>query len=209
MRNDSIVFAGVISATLAIIFLVPLVGLVWWMAWRFLLGQDESNEEFEPTCMKSLAVSGRRRQQAPLPAVELYTDNVSDSSTPEGVVPKGYLSQAYEEQMGLAQEPSFQTPARPVEISSMEELHDEAMGELEQPSNEVDTPASTTDASTPLRCQTTARFEYMSQSYTGPHSWVSYPLVPLILSACATIFLLGLPVLIHEDRQYKLRAPSP
>ena len=60
-----------------------------------------------------------------------------------------------------------------------------------------------------LRCQTIARFDYMLQSQSGVHSWFSYPLVPFLLTIYATALLILLPVWIHEDRKYRLRAPSP
>jgi hypothetical protein len=111
--------------------------------------------------------------------------------------------------MLIAQEsPPDQSSAGPVETPQPEEVHSEEVEELEQPLNEANASA-TTDVANPPRCQTIARFEYVSQSHSGPHSWFSYPLIPLILSTYATILLIGLPIWIHEDRQYKLRAPSP
>jgi hypothetical protein len=207
LKNDTIVLSGVVTATLAIVFLVPLMGLVWWMAWRFLLGLDESDEEFEPIVKNSMVVTGGERQQL-ASAVELYTDNVSIPST-RTVVANGYLSQAYEEQRLISQGLSpYQSSAGPVETPQLEEVHGEEVEELEQPLNEANA-TSTADVANPPRCQTIARFEYVSQSHSGPHSWFSYPLIPLILSTYATILLIGLPIWIHEDRQYKLRAPSP
>lgn len=49
----------------------------------------------------------------------------------------------------------------------------------------------------------------MSQSHSGPNSWFSFRIIPLILSTYATVLLIVLPILIYEDRQYNLRAPSP
>jgi hypothetical protein len=202
LEKDTIVLSGVVAATLAIVFLVPLMGLVWWMAWRFLLGLDESDEEFKPIVKNNMVVTGGERQQLAL-AVEPYTDNVSIPST-RTVVANGYLSQAYEEQKLITQEPPpDRSSAGPVETPQLEEVE-----ELEQPLNEANA-TSITDVPNPPRCQTVARFEYLSQSHSGPHSWFSYPLIPLILSTYATILLIGLPIWIYEDRQYKLRAPSP
>jgi hypothetical protein len=207
LKMDTVVPAGVMHATLAIVFLVPLMGLVWWMAWRFLLGLDESDEEFEPIFKNSMIVTGGERQHLG-PAVEPYTDNVSIPSA-RTVVANGYLSQAYEEQRLIAQEPPpDQSSAGRVETPQLEEVHGEEVEELEQPLNEAANATSTTDVASPPRCRTIARFEYVSQSHSGPHSWLSYPLIPLILSTYATILLIGLPIWIHEDRQYKFRTPS-
>ncbi|KAH8787089.1 hypothetical protein F5882DRAFT_461772 [Hyaloscypha sp. PMI_1271] len=208
LKQDTILLNGVTCATLAIVFLVPLIGLVWWMAWSFLLGLDESDGEFEPTAKNSIVVTVGERQQL-APAVELYTDNVSIPST-RTVVANGYLPQAYEEQRLIAQElPPYQSSTEPVETPQLEEVHGEEVEELEQPVNEANA-ASTTDVANPPRCQTIARFEYISQRPTGLFTlWISHPLIPLILSSYATILLIGLPIWIHEDRQYKLRAPSP
>lgn len=208
LKNDTIVLSGVVPAISAIIFLVPLTGLVWWMAWRFLLGLGESDEELEPIVKNSMAVTGGERQYL-APAVEPYTDNVSIPST-RTVVANGYLCQAYEEQRLRAQEPPpDRNSAGYVETPQLEEAQNEEVEELEQPLNEAPNATSTIDIANPPRCQTISRFEYVPQSHRGPHSWFSYPIIPLVLSICATMLLIGLPIWIHEDRQYKLRDPSP
>jgi hypothetical protein len=173
LKNDTMVAAGVVQATLAIIFLVPLMGLVWWMAWRFLLGLDESDEEFAPIVKNSM-VASRGDWQHLAPAVEPYTDNVSIRWT-RTVVENGYLSQAYEEQRLRAQEPPPDNSTGHVDTPQPEEVQDEEMEELEQPLNEAPNATSTTDAASPLRCQTIARFEYMSQIHSVPHPGCRIP----------------------------------
>ena len=69
LRNDTIILSGIVAAVIAIIFLIPLIGLVWWMAWRFLLGLDESDEDFEPTVKNNVAAFEDERQPSP-PNVE-------------------------------------------------------------------------------------------------------------------------------------------
>lgn len=208
LENDLIVLAGVVQAILAIVFWIPVVGLVWCMAWRFLLGLGESDEEFEPIVKPSMAVTGGERQHL-APASESYADDVSIPSTGTMVV-NGYISQAYEEQRLRAQEPSpDRSSAGYIETSQLEEAQNEEFEELERSLNEAPNAIPPTDVANPPRCQTISRFEYVPQSHRGPHSWLSYPIIPLIVSIYATVLLIGLPIWIHEDRQYKLRAPSP
>ncbi|PVH83488.1 hypothetical protein DL98DRAFT_107539 [Cadophora sp. DSE1049] len=192
LKNDTVVLSGVWAGTLAIILLVPLAGLVSWMAWRFLLGLEESDEEFEPTVKYCLSITP-------------YTDNPSPFSARTEVSP-GYLSQAYEEQKLREHEvPSVQSVARPEELPTVEEAQIDAVQETLVEAN-ADVPH---DVAKPLRCQTIARFEHMAESHSGPHSWFSFPIIPLILSAYAALLLIGITIWIYEDRQYKLRDPSP
>lgn len=207
-KKASLVRLGVVQATSAIVLWVPLMGLVWWMAWKFLLGVYESDEEFEPIFKNSMVVTGWQRQDL-APALEPYTDDLSIPFT-RRVVTNGYLAQAYEEQRLTTQEsPSDQSSAGSVETQRLEEVHREEVEEREQVLNDAPNVTSTTDVANAPRCQTIARFEYMSQSHSGPHSWFSSRIIPLILSTYATVHLIVLLILIHEDRQYNLRAPSP
>ncbi|KAH7309345.1 hypothetical protein BKA65DRAFT_519646 [Rhexocercosporidium sp. MPI-PUGE-AT-0058] len=197
LKNDTFIKTGVWTATLATILLVPLAGLVWWMAWRFLLGVEESDEEFEPTVKYGMAVADS--------VFEPYTDHLPVSFIGANS-PQGYLSQAYDEQklaeQGLYLEQNYMGPE---EMSGQVQVEDVEV--LEQPSGEENA-VTGIEAVTPPRCPTIARFEHMSESHSGPHSWFSYPIFPLILSTYATILLIGLPIWIHEDREYKLREPS-
>jgi hypothetical protein len=206
LKSNTYLATGVVQAILAIASFIPLAGLVWWMAWRFLLGVSESDEEFEPTAKNNWTTFGRHSQHL-VSAIEPYMDDVFVSAT--GImVANGYLSQAYRKKRLATQDPcSNRASVRNVEtFSQPEAVTDEE--EQEQPGNDASNATLTTDVAHPLRCQTIARFDYMSQSHSGPHSWFSFPLIPLILSTYATILLVGLPIWIHEDRKYKLRAPS-
>ena len=178
------------------------------MAWKFLLGVDESDEEFEPTFKNSMVVTGEQSQDL-APALELYTNDLPIPFT-RRVVMNGYLAQAYEEQRFTTQEsPSDQNTTESVESQRLEEVHREEVEEREQVLNDAPDATSTTDVANPPRCQTKARFEYMWQSHSGPHSWLSSRIIPLILSSYATVLLIVLLILVHEDRKYDLRAPSP
>jgi hypothetical protein len=207
-KKASLLRTGVVQATSAIVLWVPLMGLMWWMAWKFLLGVDESDEEFEPIFKNSMVATGGQRQDF-APALEPYMDDLSIPFT-RRVVTNGYLAQVYEEQRLTTQEsPSGQNSAGSVETQRLEEVHREEVEEREQVLNDAPNATSTTDVANAPRCQTIARFEYMSQSHSGPNSWFSFRIIPLILSTYATVLLIVLPILIHEDRQYNLRAPSP
>ena len=85
------VFAGLVSALLATIMWVPIFGLVWWMAWKFLLDSNESSEDLEPTSQKAATASVIQDPSLP------YTDEASDLSA-RTAANDGYLSWAYEEQ---------------------------------------------------------------------------------------------------------------
>ncbi|KAG4433304.1 hypothetical protein IFR05_011224 [Cadophora sp. M221] len=200
LKNDTIVLSGVWSAILAIVFLVPLAGLVWWMAWRFLLEAKESDEEFEPTVKQTVTVTNY--------IIEPYTDH-APLPLSDVVGPQGYLSRAYDEQRLAEQElRPEQIYTIPEETSPPEEVLVEAVEGLEQPLS-VENAATIADVVNPPRCPTRARFEHMSESHSGPHSWFSFPIFPIVLSTYATVLLIGLPIWIHEDREYKLRNPSP
>ena len=203
LKNNTLVLMGVFQATLAIIFLVPLAGLVWWMAWKFLLGYEESAEEFTPVVKNNMVATGRGGRHL-TPTTELYRDNVSVSST-RIEVSNGYLSHAYEEQRLRTEEFPLSPGSAPP--AGTPQLHEEVEGREQLP-NEAPNATTTVDIAGPPRCQTISQFEYMPQSRLGRYSWLSDPIIPLILSTYATILLIALPIWIHEDRQYKLRAPS-
>ncbi|KAI3317251.1 hypothetical protein HD806DRAFT_550970 [Xylariaceae sp. AK1471] len=170
------------------------MGLVLWMFWRFLLGPDESDENFQPVLKKPIIVPGDERQQL-VSTVGLHSDSLSESLI-YTVVSTGYLTQAYEEQWHTARAPPpSQSPAGLVETRHPEAAHGGEVEELQQQHNEALNTTSATDVANHLpRCRTIARFEYMTQSHSGPHSWFSYPLIPLVFSIHATIFLIGLPI---------------
>jgi len=213
LNNDTIVLAGVLTSILAIVFLIPLVGLVYWMAWRFLLDFSEKDEDFEPTAKPILVSTGTERQQF-FHGVEPYTDDISTPST-RTADPIRYLSKAYEEQrrdvprlITAASQSAYQNSTRPAAMNRLDNTQIEGSEEVEPPSDSLNS-HSASDIVAPPRCQTIARFDYMPQSNSGPHAWFSNPLMALILAAYATILLVGLPIWIHEDREYKLRSPSP
>ncbi|KAF2280704.1 uncharacterized protein EI97DRAFT_453956 [Westerdykella ornata] len=211
LRKDMVLLSGVVTAVLAIVFFVPLAGLAWWMAWKYLLAADESNEEFEPVVKWSVIVSaGGQVQDWEPPAVEPYRDEPAD-----GTEVNGYLAEAYGKQTLAAEELLLDVDsagvAGPVEVQSLglDAVHDEEAEDQGRELDDAPNATSATDATLPSRCPTLARFEYMPQRYSGPHSWFSYPIIPVVLSTYGTILLIVLPIFIHEDRAYDLRAPSP
>jgi hypothetical protein len=203
---------GIVQAISASLLWIALVGLVWYMALRFLLCWNGSEEDFEPIS-KNVGFAGHSQRRELLLNVEPYTDDIPRSPAREAV--KGYLDQAYEEQRLATHETLFsQDPnsTQPLEADQSEEVRSEEPEEREQvPNDGLNAVSSTSmvDGGKPPRCQTIARFEYMSQSHRGPHSWFSHRLIPLVLSTYATVLLILLPIVIHEDRQLKFREPDP
>ncbi|KAK0124840.1 hypothetical protein ONS96_008719 [Cadophora gregata f. sp. sojae] len=191
LKNDTVVLSGIWTAILAIIFLVPLAGLVSWMAWRFLLGFEETDEKFEPTVKYG-------------PSIAEYRDNPTPILTRTDIS-SGYLSQAYEAQkISEQEEPALQSLARREVVPTSADAQVDTVQEFFV---EAD-PIVPVDAAKPPRCQTIARFEHMSESHSGPHSWFSFPIIPVVLSVYAALLLVALIIWIHEDREYKLRDPS-
>jgi hypothetical protein len=197
-EKETVVFAGIVSAMLAVIMWVPIVGFVWWMAWMFLLDSNESSEDFEPTVQKALTVSVVQGPSLP------YTNYAPELSAPSAT-PDESLSRAYEEQIFRTREAHItQYVVEPTRLPRTDDGIQLAEG-----SESTEETSSTSSPSASLRCQTTARFEYLSQSHSGPHSWITFPVVPLVLTTFATILVILLPVWIYEDRHYEYRSPSP
>lgn len=195
LQNDILVASGRWPAVVAIVFLVPLAGLVSWMAWRFLLKLEENNEEFEPT----------RKTRSPFTT---YADNPS-SLPARTAATDGYLSKAYEEQNLRELEVSTaHSSAQDEATTVLAEVQPDAAVNPEEPLIETNVDVVSNNTK-PLCCQTIARFEHRSESHAGPHSWFSFPMFPAILSGYACVLLIGLPIWIHEDRRYELRDPSP
>ena len=195
LKNDSLVASGRWPAIVAIIFLVPLAGLVSWMAWRFLLGLEENNEEFEPTIKARSSFT-------------MFADNPS-SLRARTAAADGYLSKAYEEQkLRELEVPPAHSSTQDEATTVSVEVQPDAAVNTEQPLIETNMDVFSNDTK-PLRCQTIARFEHRSESHAGPHSWFSFPIYSAILSGYACVLLIGLPIWIREDRKYKLTDPSP
>lgn len=183
---------GLIQAVLAMMGWFPLTGLVWWMAWRFLLRPHDEDPDFEPTVKHGVQAS-----------IGSYTDEPQQSSAVAAST-TDYLTQAYEAQ---------RRGTRPDLVSSQadqEELVDSSSG-LGQSNIEQGGSSSNEGASEarPLRCQTSARYDYMPQNHSGGHSWFFQPFLPFILTIYATLTMIFQLLLIHADRSYRLRAPSP
>jgi hypothetical protein len=194
LKKDGLFYSGRVAAASTLFTLVPLMGFVWWIAYTFLLGFDESNTEFEPTAKSRLiGLGGQNRLTC-----TFALDRID------------YLSQLYKEQKLAEQEPhENQNLTEPSGDLQFREAHRQGIESVEPSLSRRRESAPTLENASPPRCQTTARLECMSQAHSGPHSWLSFPMVPLVLSIYATILLVGLPIFIHEDREYKLRPPTP
>jgi hypothetical protein len=63
------------------------------------------------------------------------------------------------------------------------------------------------EQSSSLRCPTMARFDYMSQTRAGPHSWLSDRLLLMVIGTFSTIILILACIILYEDHFSSL--PSP
>jgi hypothetical protein len=88
----------VVSSTIAIILLALHMGLVWWIVWRFLIGPDESDEDFEALLKKPIMCLEAKDSNWS----QLYSVSVSESLTCTTVFNR-YVTQACEEQRSIAQ----------------------------------------------------------------------------------------------------------
>jgi hypothetical protein len=181
-------------------------GLYLWMVHRFLLNDNE--EHYEPiiyllgNCTASTSSSEGQSVSA-VAALEPYSDS-PPSSDESRLSSEGHLFKAYTTQR-------ISDPLPTCELD--EHLHAQGSGVTEteltpeprdssapNPS-ESTTPGSTDNQPTsPLRCRTVARFDYMCQSRIGPHSWLSYPLTLVILGIYSTILFGLVANLIYKNR---------
>lgn len=190
------VFAGVTNAVIAIIFWIILIGVVWWMALTLLLSGEDG--DFEP-------VVRLKRRNSTILNIEPYTD---DPTMPGGrlniIVENGYLATAFEEQRECL------TAARrsPLNGTSEGTQNVQPRNENISTSGDPNQLLANHEITAPLRCQTIARYEYMPLN-VGPHSWGSFPLIPLVLISYATGMLIVQLLLLREDRRLaKFRTPS-
>ncbi|KAH7074908.1 hypothetical protein BKA63DRAFT_596694 [Paraphoma chrysanthemicola] len=182
------VYAGVVNAVAALGFWVLLTGVVHWMAWVF-LGR-EGGGVFEPVVGMG---------DAPIVAVNNtpYLDEPFDGavgSTAGG----GYLSAVYAKQrdgsgMGGVMATRQNSTGEEATRSTNEESNNEQNGQVSDRSR---------------RCETVAKFNYMTQAHAGGHSWWSQPIIPVTLATCGTVILILLMILIHDDRKLPQK-PSP
>jgi hypothetical protein len=202
------------SVTLLSLFLA-VSSLNFWLVHRFLLSEDE--EHYEPTVpfletRTASASSSRRQSVSAAAALEPYSDSsTSSSSYRSSLASEGHLSKAY----------AMQRASDPLPTCELDEdLLDQGSGATEteptpipRDSNAPNPSESTTSGSTDnqptssLRCRTVARFDYMCQDRIGPHSWLSYPLIPVILGIYSTA-LFGLASILVYENNY-VRFPSP
>ncbi|KAI1815399.1 hypothetical protein GGS20DRAFT_543575 [Poronia punctata] len=184
--------------------MVPISALVWWMAWKFLFGDDDDDddddddEDFQPT-IKSFG-EGRRQRVG-------YYDQVDHGDTRE--VTDGFLQRAYEAQRSIPLVPVPSPIIRPTQAVTMLPAGEErALAGERQRSDQQPLNRQQSDVPEHPQCQTIARFEYMSQSHYGFISWFSYPMIILILMITATIHSMAVLVLRYEDGQYRFRNPQ-
>ena len=212
-------------------YAVP-VSVSVWMANRFLLGEDDAH--YEPTTASIGALPKKGSSPAALPAYSDNPPNSHPpSSSPllssqTQLTRVGYLDAAYSEQ------PAIGTPTperikdrRASSLSASQTRHDVQTHSAVDASNTNTSTSSVVDASNTntstssvvdasnmststssdgdqLQCRTLARFDYMPQGRIGPHSWFTWPLVPLVLGSMNTIYLILVWALNHENKNAKI-----
>jgi hypothetical protein len=181
---------GVWLAITTLVPMVPISALVWWMAWKFLLGDDDNEEDFQPT-IKTFEEESRRFPFA-LPSPEV-TD--------------GFLHRAYEAQRSISPTPSPVAPS--IQAATVFSTGEEgaSVGESQR-SGQQGQVNRQSNAAEHARCQTIARFEYMPQSHSGFISWFSYPIIAVQLIVASTVHSVAVLVLLYEDSQYRFRNPQ-
>jgi hypothetical protein len=202
-----------------IVFYVVPVSVSVWMVNRFLLGEDDAR--YEPTIASIGALPNNDSSPAALPA---YFDTPPNShplssgpllSSQTQLTRVGYLDAAYSEQ------PALGTPApervkdrQASSLSTSETRHDVETYSVVDASTTNTSTSSVVDASNmststssdgdKLQCRTLARFDYMPQGRIGPHSWFTWPLVPLVLGSMKTIYFILVWALNHENKNAKI-----
>jgi hypothetical protein len=185
-----------------------------WMVRLFLLSENE--EHYEPTVpslgTRTVSASSSRQSVSATAALEPYSDSSTSPSFFElQLSSDGYLSKAY----------AMQWASDPLLTCELDEdLHGQGSEATEteptpkpRDSDASNPPESITLGSThnqrksPLRCRTVARFDYMCRGRIGPHSWLSYPLIPVILGICSTVLFGLISIFIYENNC--LSFPSP
>ncbi|CAO2649626.1 Nn.00g070110.m01.CDS01 [Neocucurbitaria sp. VM-36] len=184
-RIPSIVNAGLVSAIIAIVLLVPLTALLWWMTWRFSLRTDDEDANFEPTVAKNRLRGIETREGAGTSQSAPYTDEPQQSTLNEATT-SGTLAKAYEEQRRLC------TPIpEDQQTAGNDSSVNQAVEQIEGQEAVVMSDISANATEEPnriewIRCPTTARYDYMSENHSGGHSWFFQPFIPLILTVYAT-----------------------
>lgn len=203
------------ACTEQLVCYVALVSLFLWMVNRFLLGEDEGDEHYEPIIAVTANISTLPTNSSPGELLA-YSDTPPDShsasstsllSSQQHLAPYRHLDAAYSRQPALG----APTGERIEDCSASSSSAAQTWPDVET-SSAVDPPETTTSSSsngnqTPrLRCRTVARFDYMPQGRVGPHSWFSWPLVPVVVGSINTLVFILVCALIHENKN--ARFPS-
>jgi hypothetical protein len=203
------------QSILQLVLLLSVSYLYLWMVYRFLVGEDD--EYYEPTTpllsgTHATSASSLRTSRVPFTeALETYSGpTTSPSSSDSQLSLRGHLAVAYfvQPKGGFSQTSDLDEGQHGHHSAGMETASTTAP----RASNASNSPESTASGPTAnlltyrFRCRTIARFNYMCQNRIGPHSWLSYPLIPAILGVYNTVFLGFVSILIYENRY--ARVPS-
>ena len=192
------------QAILALFLLLPVYTGFIRMVRRFLLG--ENDEHYEPTVPLSSVAAQESYSDSPIPASPTLASS-SESPSPFG----GHLSTAY----------AIQRIVWPLQTYEQERSHGRdrsdgmgrgfaaasGAGSAPNPSDSATAESTDNRPTRVLRCPTIAHFDYIPQYREGPNSWMTYPLVPIVLGIYSTVLFCLLSVLAYENKHS--RFPSP
>ena len=186
-------------------------GVNLWMVRRFLLSENE--EHYEPTVpfLGTGAVpapSSKRQSVLAVVALEPYSGSFTSSSSYESSLSSdSHLSKAYAMQresdtlstFGLEGGFHGQSPGT-MKTKPTPKPKDHSTLDLSEP---IASGSTDNQPTSPLRCRTVARFDYMCQDRIGPHSWLSYLLIPVTLGIWSTVLFGLVSVVIYENNYVK------
>jgi hypothetical protein len=155
-----------------------------WMVNKFLGGEKEDTL-YEPVTTSTLSFL--------VDAVEPYSDlPYAPTSHDLGASQLGLLSAAYRTQRSdghIQRQATRNTPAN-VAVATIEPF--------EAPPSASPRPAHSS------LCPTLARYDYMTQSRIGPHSWICLPLVSLGLGLYGTFNMAVVAAFMHENNRVRI-----
>jgi hypothetical protein len=194
-----------------LVLYVALIGLFLWMVNRFLSGEEEGH--YEPTVAVSTSIGTLSTDFSPS-ELSAYSDTLPDSipasftsllSSQQHLAPCGHLDAAYLRQPALGTFTHERIDDRPALTSSAPQTRPDVESSLAVDAPDTTTPSSSNGIQTPkLRCRTIARFDYMPQGRVGPHSWSSWPLVPVVLGSMNTLIFILVCALVHENKNARI-----
>ena len=192
----------VAAGLLALLFTIPFFILIFRMAQKFLLVDQDS--QYEPT----IAREDRANSEG-------YTDRETSTSSSLSPLWPGLLSAAYTNQVlsstyGSGYQgagTSGQSPGAPGVFA------EETITVSQEQDNDINTTSAddmpiTNNTNSALGCHSLAYFEFLPQSRMGYSAWLSFPIITTFFGLYSTIAFGLILSLIHENNKYP-RIKSP